>query len=235
MDTFQSKIEDTDAFKLLKGLTESNLLDRDLSSLDQQPRQESHHGKYKVMTVSAPPIHPLEIPIPEPEPSSEPISIIRLPSSPQQQQQRPPKIITARTKQKAVTPHTPSEVSNPFLPSDRVYHVMLEDEELVPMPPPAAPPVEAPVVAPVSEPAAVAPSAGPSVTVVHSGVEKELVQLLHTVVETQNQTMNGNQALLLTLIQNLGHMPAKTEVIDRSVGDESVDTDNGTADVAGKF
>lgn len=68
------------------------------------------------------------------------------------------------------------------------------------------------------------PSPAPVIIDRQSGVEKELVELLKTVVLTQQNTMQGNQALLLSLIHQLQQpvQPPPPEPSEYSESFESV-------------
>lgn len=119
------------------------------------------------------------------------------------------KVLTARSKQPVVPRTVPVIVPVPVQVQEKPKCVEVQTEPL-PAPVVVSPPVPAPVVQQVPQPPPPAPEPAAPVIVqvpAQTGVERELIELMQAVVTAQQQTMQGNQALILSLIHERNAQP----------------------------
>ena len=121
---------------------------------------------------------------------------------------RPKVPVPVRTVPVVIPVPAPKEVDPPKVEVKEV--AVTVEVQTDPVPIPVAPTPVVPVVTPVLQ--------QPSQVVVNvpaqNTVERELIDLMHNVVNTQHQTMQGNQALILSLIHERNTQNVYQEIIE---------------------
>jgi hypothetical protein len=121
------------------------------------------------------------------------------------------KVLTARAKT-AVPPRTVPVLAPVPKPAEEKQAKCVEVQtEPLPVPPraPTPPPVQTPVPVAAPQPVIIhVPVSAPAAAPTPPGLERELIELMRSVVDTQHQTMQGNQALILSLIHERSIPPA---------------------------
>jgi hypothetical protein len=131
------------------------------------------------------------------------------------------KVLTARAKT-AVPPRTVPVLAPVPKPAEEEKAKCVEVQtEPLPVPPraPTPPPVQAPVPVAAPQPVIIhVPVPAPAAAPAPPGLERELIELMRSVVDTQHQTMQGNQALILSLIHERSISPApEPEYVEEEV------------------
>jgi hypothetical protein len=131
------------------------------------------------------------------------------------------KVLTARAKT-AVPPRTVPVLAPVPKPAEEEKAKCVEVQtEPLPVPPraPTPPPVQAPVPVAAPQPLIIhVPVPAPAAAPAPPGLERELIELMRSVVDTQHQTMQGNQALILSLIHERSISPApEPEYVEEEV------------------
>jgi hypothetical protein len=131
------------------------------------------------------------------------------------------KVLTARAKT-PVPPRTVPVLAPVPKPAEEEKAKCVEVQtEPLPVPPraPTPPPVQAPVPVAAPQPVIIhVPVPAPAAAPTPPGLERELIELMRSVVDTQHQTMQGNQALILSLIHERNNQPApEPEYVEEEV------------------
>jgi hypothetical protein len=131
------------------------------------------------------------------------------------------KVLTARAKT-PVPPRTVPVLAPVPKPAEEEKANCVEVQtEPLPVPPraPTPPPVQASVPVAAPQPVIIhVPVPAPAAAPTPPGLERELIELMRSVVDTQHQTMQGNQALILSLIHERNNQPApEPEYVEEEV------------------
>jgi hypothetical protein len=131
------------------------------------------------------------------------------------------KVLTARAKTPVPARTVPVLAPVPKPAEEEKAKCVEVQTEPLPVPPraPTPPPVQAPDPVAAPQPVIIhVPVPAPAAAPAPPGLERELIELMRSVVDTQHQTMQGNQALILSLIHERSIPPApEPEYVEEEV------------------